>query len=133
MMPPDRLVEPRMGQVLGVRWGCTADEIRAAHPDVVSERTDPDVQTLSLAQFAIDGDLSARCVFTFCFDELVSVDLTLAGAGPEEMNSAARPFLSCFAGDPRATDVGLSTCEEGCTRIEIDRLDTRIRLEEIPT
>lgn len=133
MTPQEELLEPRSGRVLGVFWGCTADDLHEVHPDAEPERTDPDVRTLSLAQFPIGGDLPARCLFTFCLDELVSVDLYLAGATPTQVDVAATPLFSMFQEEPRSMDPGVLRYQEGRTRMDIDRLDARIRLEEVPT
>lgn len=127
------LLDPTMGQVLGVSWGCTAADLRAVYPELTPERDEPDVRTYSLAQFPVGGDLRARCVFTFWLDELVSVEFSLPGATAADMDTAARPLLDPFPMAAQTTDVGLLRTQEGRTRIEIDRLDARIRLEEIPT
>ena len=132
MATPEALLNPRLGQVMGVSWGCSTSELRSVHPDLTSERDEPDVSTYSLAQFVVGGDLPARCVFTFWFDELVSVEFNLTNAGPEDVDTAATAMLCRFQSSAQPTDVGLLRIQEGRTRLEVDRLDARIRLEEVP-
>ncbi|MEC9070849.1 MAG: hypothetical protein VX938_00660 [Myxococcota bacterium] len=125
-------MEPRLGQVMGVSWGCSTEELLSVHPELTPERDEPDVTTYSLAQFRVGGDLPARCIFTFWFGELVSVEFTLTEASPEDVDTAAAPLMATFAELAQRTGVGLLRLQEGRTRLEVDRLDARIRLEEVP-
>ncbi len=132
MGTPQALLDPGLGQVMGLSWGCSTDELHSVHPDAGLERDEPEVTTYSLAQIRVGEDLTAQCIFTFWFGGLVSVEFSLHNASPSEVDVAAGHLMSGFRAEARAVDAGLFRIQEGRTRLEIDRLDARIRLEEVP-
>lgn len=120
---------PDAQRLLAVGWGVSVEAFLVDHPGARLERATADVQVYSLTHAVGDTGVSARAAWTFSLDALVSVDLTCP-ADADAFAIAARALVRVGTADAEALDLGYEGLVVGETRLTIDHLDGRIRLEE---
>lgn len=126
------IVEPRAGNVFGFAWGSHVSAFLRERPDARLERDAGDVTTYSLTAEVGGNGVEARASFRFHLDLLSAVDLEPAGLVRDPLSLQA--LVDAVAGDLdepfEPVDEGFEATVEGRTRIEVDRLDGRVHLEE---
>ncbi len=115
--------------MLAVGWGVSVEAFLADHPDARLERQSADLSVYSLTQAVGDTGVTVSSRWTFSLDELVAADLTCPGGAPD-FTVVASAIARLAPRPPDPLEVGLQGLVVGRTRVTVDHLDGKIRLEE---